>query len=159
MPGSSSSSTTATSSLWLLEAKAFAEDDRSPTAYSVKYWLTPGGPYIVGRMGADICVEEDKSISRKHAELTVPRSMAAQQREGEEEEEGEESGPHVLVKGRPRRAVPCLAACRVAGAELRAVSRPRLSLPCTQDCGPSTRHVPPPVCRSEQVWHLRGHHT
>lgn len=30
------------SALWLLEAKAFAEEDRTPAATTIKYWLKPG---------------------------------------------------------------------------------------------------------------------
>lgn len=72
-------------SLWLLEAKAFQEEERSEASYSVQFWLKPGG-YTVGRQGADIVVEEDKSISRRHAELSVPPAT-----------QGDD--PHVLVKG------------------------------------------------------------
>ncbi len=72
-------------SLWLLEAKAFQQEDRSEAARSVHFWLRPGG-YVVGRQGADIVVEEDKSISRRHAELTVPRAVQG-------------GDPHIVVKG------------------------------------------------------------
>lgn len=72
-------------SLWLLEAKAFQEEERSEAAYSVQLWLKPGG-YIVGRQGADIVVEEDKSISRRHAELVVPQDTVS-------------DDAHVVVKG------------------------------------------------------------
>ena len=58
------------SSLWLLEAKPFATEERSEKASTVKFWLRPGTA-IVGRQGSDVPVEEDKSISRKHAEVTV----------------------------------------------------------------------------------------
>ncbi|KAL4442023.1 hypothetical protein ABPG77_011284 [Micractinium sp. CCAP 211/92] len=71
-------------SLWLLEAKAFQQEDRSEAARSVHFWLRPGG-YVVGRQGADIVVEEDKSISRRHAELTVPRAVQG-------------GDPHIVVK-------------------------------------------------------------
>jgi hypothetical protein len=60
-------------SLWLLEAKPFPEDTRSAAATSQRVWLSPG-TYTVGRKEGqcDIAVEEDKSISRLHAEITVP---------------------------------------------------------------------------------------
>lgn len=52
-------------SLWLLEAKAFPDDDRGEAARTVKFWLKPG-TYSVGRTAgqADLDVIEDKSISR-----------------------------------------------------------------------------------------------
>ncbi|KAL4443803.1 hypothetical protein ABPG75_011540 [Micractinium tetrahymenae] len=71
-------------SLWLLEAKAFQEEERSEAACSVQFWLKPGG-YTVGRQGADLVIEEDKSISRRHAELAVPPTASG-------------DGPHVMVK-------------------------------------------------------------
>ena len=77
------------SALWLLEAKCFQQDDRSSAAYSVKYWLKPGN-LVVGRQGAEVQVDEDKSISRKHAEITVVPAEKWQQEGGE---------PFVLVKG------------------------------------------------------------
>jgi len=91
-----------TASLWLLEAKRFEQDDRSQAATSVRYWLKPG-TYVVGRAGADLEVLEDKSISRKHAELIVPPPAATAATTGaseEEEADGDgEGGPHILVKG------------------------------------------------------------
>ena len=83
------------SCLWLLEAKPFAEEDRSAAASSVKFWLAgPHAALVVGRAGphTDLAVEEDKSISRKHAEITV---VPADQW-GEQDEE-----PYILVKGEP----------------------------------------------------------
>ncbi len=75
--------------LWLLEAKAFAQEDRSAAATSARYWLKPGA-YGVGKPGhADVAIEEDKSISRRHGQLTVP--AAAERAEGEL--------PYVLIKG------------------------------------------------------------
>jgi hypothetical protein len=78
------------SSLWLLEAKPFVVDDRSIAVQTVKYWLKPG-TVIVGRKGqAELAVEEDKSISRKHAEITIPQAQ-----------EGDDEAPYVLLKGAP----------------------------------------------------------
>jgi len=61
------------SSLWLLEAKAYPEENRSAEAISKRYWLRPG-TYTVGRPGtsSDIALLEDKSISRNHAIVIVP---------------------------------------------------------------------------------------
>jgi hypothetical protein len=76
------------SQLWLLEAKPFTQEDRTEVATSVAFWLKPG-TYVVGKRGhADLPIEEDKSISRKHAEITVPTSG---------------SQPHILLKGAARR--------------------------------------------------------
>lgn len=76
--------------LFLLEAKAFPDDERSSAAREVKFWLKPGN-YSVGRSAgqADIDVIDDKSISRKHAELVVPT--------WDELQEGEQ--PYVLLRG------------------------------------------------------------
>ena len=51
--------------LWLLEAKAFPDDERGAEARSVRFWLRPGA-YSVGRSAAqaDVDVVDDKSISR-----------------------------------------------------------------------------------------------
>lgn len=78
-------------SLWLLEAKEFADDDRPLESRTVKYFLKPG-TYSVGRLAGqcDIAVTDDKSISREHAHLWVP---------GPEAWESEAQGPFVRVSG------------------------------------------------------------
>ncbi len=59
--------------LWLLEAKAFPDDDRVADAREARFYLKPG-TYSVGRAAgsSDLDVIDDKSISRKHAEVIVP---------------------------------------------------------------------------------------
>ncbi|EFN58297.1 hypothetical protein CHLNCDRAFT_142287 [Chlorella variabilis] len=82
------------SSLWLLEAKRHATEDRSSQACSVKFWLKPGA-VVVGRQGqAELPVGEDKSISRKHADITVPTAEDWQREEGGQ--------PYVLLKDRSK---------------------------------------------------------
>ncbi len=89
LPSSSSRVVEAmSSSLWLLQAHQYGVDDRSADACSVTYWLRPGKA-VVGRVGqADLPIDEDNSISRKHATITVPAPGA--QADGE---------PYVLLKG------------------------------------------------------------
>ena len=124
------------SSLWLLEAKPFATEERSEKASTVKFWLRPGTA-IVGRQVSDVPVEEDKSISRKHAEITVLPAKEWRQEGG---------APCVIVKG----AAPPPA----AAAAHPAARPPHSGLPaCHYCCTP-----PPPgqphhlCCRPQQVW-------
>lgn len=64
------------SSLWLLEAKAFTPaEERSAAAAQAQFWLRPG-TYNVGRSAAhpqcDVECLDDNSISRQHATIEVP---------------------------------------------------------------------------------------
>ncbi|KAL6774522.1 NBS1 [Auxenochlorella protothecoides x Auxenochlorella symbiontica] len=81
-------------SLWLLEAKEFADDDRPLESRTAKYFLKPG-TYSVGRLAGqcDIAVTDDKSISREHAHLWVP---------GPEAWESEAQGPFIRVSDTSR---------------------------------------------------------
>ena len=109
-PGSSAAAAAATaaagagaaSALFLLEAKSFAEEDRSAAARTVHYWLKPGA-YGVGKpKHAELAIDEDKSISRRHADLQVPPADAR--------EPG--APPYVLLTGGCwRLAVESLDAC------------------------------------------------
>lgn len=123
------------SSLWLLEAKRHATEDRSSQACSVKFWLKPGA-VVVGRQGqAELPVGEDKSISRKHADITVPTAEDWQREEGGQ--------PYVLLKGAPPPSPPPPAAARCGR---QSPLSPRLTC-----CG--SFHYSPPY-RPQQVRHL-----
>jgi hypothetical protein len=76
--------------LWLLEAKSYPDETRSPAAKEARHLLKPG-TYKVGRKAGevDIVIQEDNSISRQHAVIIVPalREIAG----------GE--APYVVLKG------------------------------------------------------------
>ncbi len=66
--------------MWVLEAQpSGSTDERSLAAQQVKHYL-PAGLHVVGRTQAIgqscIVVDEDKSISRQHATVTVDYTSA-----------------------------------------------------------------------------------
>ena len=66
--------------MWILEAQSLGSaDERSYRVQSLKHYLT-AGTHLVGRNLAagqsSIVVEEDKSISRGHATITVAYAQA-----------------------------------------------------------------------------------
>lgn len=59
--------------MWVLQAQTFSSnDERSQATQTAKHHLTAGS-HVVGRQAGQcaLVVEEDKSISRSHAILTV----------------------------------------------------------------------------------------
>lgn len=59
--------------MWVLEAQSFGvNDERSQATQTCKHYLTAGS-HVVGRQAGQcaLVVEEDKSISRSHAIVTV----------------------------------------------------------------------------------------
>ena len=81
--------------MWILEAQpSGSTDERSLAAQQVKHYL-PAGLHVVGRSQAIgqscIVVDEDKSISRQHATVTV-----------------DYSSPLFRVKGDPSCKIKCV---------------------------------------------------
>lgn len=65
--------TTTRSQIWLLQARAFENDQRTPEAKDMKVYLVPGREYTLGKnaKACDIAVLQDKSVSGMHARLSV----------------------------------------------------------------------------------------
>ena len=61
------------SQIWLLQARAFEDDQRTAVARDMKVYLVPGREYTLGKNAkvCDIAVLEDKSVSGTHAKLRV----------------------------------------------------------------------------------------
>ncbi len=81
--------------MWILEARpSGSTDERSLAAQQVRHYL-PAGLHVVGRTQAIgqscIVVDEDKSISRQHATVTVNYTS-----------------PLFRVKGNPSRKIKCV---------------------------------------------------
>lgn len=59
--------------MWVLEAQRFnSGDERSEAAQTCKHYLVAGTHTVGRQLGqSTVVVEEDKSISRSHAVLTV----------------------------------------------------------------------------------------
>lgn len=66
--------------MWVLEAQSFgSNDERSQATQTGKHYLTAGS-HVVGRQLGQcaLVVEEDKSISRSHAVVTVSYANGGQ---------------------------------------------------------------------------------
>ena len=61
--------------MWVLEAQPLGStDDRSPAVQNLRHYLVAGSHFVGRNSTAEhsgIVVEEDKSISRQHAVVTV----------------------------------------------------------------------------------------